>query len=144
MPLMNQLWKNGLVFALVLLVATAPPLATGQTPAPPAPPNIPLVEIPAGQEVTFPVEGARNGGRLLSYTSSNTHPLTVEIVDTASFTGLNLKCESGREGMSAVTYTWRDAQGKEQTGTLVVACGEKINKSVTVTAAVGETVKIEF
>src|SRR3990172_3208458 len=120
MPLMNQLWKNGLVFALVLLVATAPPLATGQTPAPPAPPNIPLVEIPAGQEVTFPVDGARNGGRLLSATSSDPSLVTIDIIDTASFTGLNLKCAAGKTGVATVTYTWRDAAGASHTDTVVV------------------------
>lgn len=140
---MNQLWTKCLVFALTLLVATAPPFAIGQTPAPPAPTSTPVVEIPPGQEGTFPVEGARNGGRLLSAKSADPSLVTVDVIDTASFTGLNLKCAAGKTGVAAITYTWRDAAGKEQTSHLVVACGIKIAKSVTTTIAPGEATTIE-
>lgn len=108
----------------------------------PAGADTPVVEGRPGAEGVI-----RVGGEVVSAERipSNT-PNVVRILPRNSTfpNSVFFECAPGLTGAVVVRVKWKDATGKEQTTDVVVTCGVKVDKNVTVTGSACETFSVEL
>ncbi len=118
-----------LAVTVIILVAMAHPAAA----------DTPVVDVRPGSEGVFRVDGD-----VVRATSSKPDLVKIGPRNPSFPRSVFFECAAGKTGVATVGVTWRDEAGNEHVSYVVVACGVKIDKNVTVTGGSGESVAVNL